>query len=148
MRSASCLVISIALSAMLGGCSERQIQARGFVLPAGNNMAGEQAFIELQCQQCHTVSGVVLDADVTMRDGPTLFELGGKVTRVKTYGELVTAIIHPSDYIAGPDKEMSRPDGSSWMTDYNDVMTVQQLIDIVEFLHERYQIVTPGYVYP
>lgn len=136
------------LSLVMSACTEDQIQARGFVLPEGDPVSGQAVFVELQCQQCHSVRGVTLDADATMRDGPTMLELGGQVTRIKTYGELVTAIIHPSVAIRGPKQEMSRPDGTSWMTDYNDAMTVQEMIDLVAFIKPRYQVVTPGYAIP
>ena len=56
---------------LAAGCSEESIQARGFAMPPGDADAGRVAFIELQCQQCHTVDGVELPADKTMRDGST-----------------------------------------------------------------------------
>jgi hypothetical protein len=75
-------------------------------------------------------------------------ELGGTVTRVKTYGELVTSIINPSHKLAPgyPLDEIST-DGESLMTlaHLNDVMTVQQLIDLVAFLQARYQVAPPQY---
>lgn len=135
-------------SFLLGACSEKAIQARGFVLPEGNAEAGKQAFIALQCQQCHAVSGVRLEADDSMRDGPVLKNLGGPVTRIKTYGELVTAIIHPSEVISGSKSEMTKPDGESWMTNYNRRMTVQELIDIVAFLQPEYDLIMPTYITP
>ena len=107
---------------------------------------GEMAFINLQCQQCHTVSGVTLPADETMRDGPVLVQLGGPVTNIKTYGDLVTSIIHPSHDLRGPRDEVANPDGTSIMTDYNSVMTVQQMVDIVSFLQPKYDFIP--YVYP
>jgi hypothetical protein len=79
---------------------------------------------------------------------PPYVELGGKVTRVRTYGELVTAIINPSHKLADgyPVKEVSE-DGKSKMTFYNGYMTVQQLIDIVMFLQPQYEVVVPDYEY-
>lgn len=143
--------VRLALLALLltaAGCSEKAIQARGFVLPEGDPYFGQKAFVALQCQQCHTVNGVELDADSSMRDGPVLVNLGGDVTRIKTYGELVTAIIHPSERVAGDKAENTRPDGRSWMTVYNERMTVQELIDIVAFLQPQYNLVTPPYIMP
>jgi hypothetical protein len=41
-----------------------------------------------------------------------------------------------------PEEEVAL-DGRSRMTVYNDVMTVQQLIDLVAFLQSHYQVVPP-----
>ena len=75
---------------------------------------------------------------------PPYVELGGKVTKVKTYGELITAIINPSHRIAhGYAKEVVSEDGESNMYIYNTHMTVQELIDIVMFLQPEYEVVPP-----
>lgn len=57
-----------------------------------------------------------------------------KTTRISTYGELVTSVINPShkiskNYSDGPVES----DGQSLMRNYNDVMTVAELTDIVAF---------------
>ena len=73
-----------------------------------------------------------------------MVELGGKVTNLRTYDDLVTAIINPSHRLAkGYAPELVSKDGKSRMTVYNDVMTVSQLIDLVTFLQGRYELVTP-----
>jgi hypothetical protein len=74
--------------------------------------------------------------------------LGGEVTRVKTYGELVTSIINPSHRLARgyPTEEVSAAGESLMALAYlNDVMTVQQLIDLVAFLQARYEVRPPAY---
>jgi hypothetical protein len=74
--------------------------------------------------------------------------LGGEVTRVKTYGELVTSIINPSHRLAQgyPTEEVSAAGESLMALAYlNDVMTVQQLIDLVAFLQARYEVRPPAY---
>lgn len=66
-------------------------------------------------------------------------QLGGKVVRVRSYGELVTAIIHPAEGLAeGYPLEAVSQEGKSIMTDVNNVMTVQQMIDLVVFLQPTY----------
>ena len=67
--------------------------------------------------------------------------LGGKVARIKTYGELVTSIINPSHRLAKayPSDEI-QIEGRSRMLNYNDAMTVSELIDLVAFLQPRYEI--------
>jgi len=73
--------------------------------------------------------------------------LGGKVMKVRSYGELVTAIIHPkyeiSDKLAHASAYPESP-----MHQVNDTMTVTQLLDIVTFLQPRYQQLEPIYEYP
>lgn len=76
--------------------------------------------------------------------------LGGGVSRVKTYGELVTSIINPSHKLARgfPPHRVSDESGSL-MSPYNDVMTVTELINLVAFLQTRYEVKPrPGYRYP
>ncbi len=138
----------IALAAIAAGCTEESIQARGFAMPPGDAAAGQAIFISLQCQQCHEVDGVELPADKTMRDGPTVVRLGGSVTNIKTQGDLVTSIINPSHKISGWRSETMGPDGKSLMTVFNEVMTVQQLIDLVAFLQDSYDFTPPVYPLP
>ena len=75
-------------------------------------------------------------------------ELGGSVTRVKTYGELVTAIINPSHKLAeGYAEDLVSEDGKSKMYVYNGFMTVQELTDLVMFLQPHYDVVPPEFHY-
>ena len=70
--------------------------------------------------------------------------LGGEVRQVKTYGALVTSIINPSHSLApGYPKELITKDNQSAMANFNDTMTVRQLIDLVAFLQSRYEFVPP-----
>lgn len=93
----------------------------------------------MKCSACHTVWGVDLDAPPPA--GDINVELGGKVQKVRTYGELVTSIINPShDLIEGVPRDEVATGGISKMADYNQVMTVAQLIDLVAFLQGRYQL--------
>jgi hypothetical protein len=72
--------------------------------------------------------------------------LGGQTVRVKTYGDLVTSIVNPSHRLARgyAASEVSR-NGESLMAAarLNDVITVQQLIDVVAFLQDEYELVPP-----
>src|SRR5688572_4795612 len=81
------------LSLVLASCGPKS--ARGFRLPDGDQEKGRSAFVALQCHTCHTVLGDTnMPAPSATVKAPIV--LGGDVQRVKTYGELVTAIIHPS----------------------------------------------------
>jgi hypothetical protein len=123
----------------------------GFRLPDGDAAAGRQAFLDLRCNSCHEVSGVAIE----YREGLAHVRLGGQTTRVKTYGELVTSIINPSHRIAPLNRDAVLPGGESIMSAayLNEVMTVQQLVDLVAFLQSTYEVVPPPvqsrwYVYP
>ena len=141
------LFLVFAALASLSGCEADRMSERGFSLPEGNAMAGREAFVYMHCHECHTVVDEQFPA-VAMAD-PPFVELGGKVTRVKTYGELVTAIINPSHKLAqGYSAEQVTSHGEeSRMPVYNGYMTVQELIDIVAFLQPHYDVYVPQYEY-
>jgi mono/diheme cytochrome c family protein len=137
-------------AALLTACMPGPESASGFRLPDGDADRGLAAFTELRCHVCHSIEGLELEY---LGTGAADVRLGGTVTRVKTYGELVTSIINPSHRLARgyPREEVSNA-GESLMTlaSVNDVMTVQQLIDVVAFLQARYEVVPPQpdpYVY-
>jgi len=118
--------------------------AAGFRLPDGDVERGRAAFVELKCQTCHTVKGTDIPSPGADYAYVRVVVLGGEVRKIKTYGELVTSIINPSHVLApGYPKELITRDGRSAMTDFNDKMTVRQLIDLVAFLQSRYELVLP-----
>lgn len=134
------------LAAGLVGCDRDTMSEKGFSLPDGDPVAGREAFLYMQCHQCHSIAGVELPV-IPMAD-PPFVELGGAVTRVKTYGELVTAIINPSHKLAdGYPKDLISVDGVSKMYVYNNFMTVQELIDIVMYLQPQYNLIVPEFHY-
>lgn len=140
------LLIVPLLLLSVAGCDRDMMSERGFALPEGDPVAGREAFLYMQCHQCHTIDGEVLP---TIEDQEPYVELGGQVTRVKTYGELVTSIINPSHRLAeGYPEELVSEDGESNMYNYNRYMTIQELIDIVMFLQPHYDVVVPTRVYP
>lgn len=127
-------------------CEADRMSEKGFSLPEGNALDGKEAFVYLHCHECHTVAGEELP--VLAADEPPFVALGGTVSRVKTYGELVTAIINPSHKLArGYPLEVVSNDGESKMPVYNRYMTVQELIDIVAFLQPHYNVFVPRYEY-
>ena len=132
----------------LGGCDrETMMSERGFRLPDGDPQAGREAFLYMQCHQCHSIKGVQLPGIPGQE--PPYVELGGDVTMVKTYGDLVTSIINPTHKLArGYAKEVVAEHGESKMYVYNHHMTVQELIDIVMFLQPHYDVVVPNFRYP
>ena len=123
---------------LLASCTPGPKSSSGFRLPDGDVEAGKAAFVELSCAACHTVEGVLLP--VPEEGGANVeVHLGGKVNRVRTYGELVTMIINPShDLTHRLPAERVSLEGRSLMSDFNPVMTVQQLVDLVAFLQSTY----------
>ena len=130
------LILTVFLS---GGCDRKE-----FVLPPGDKNAGKQAFVELKCNSCHSVTTQIEHAP--LEPGTIHVELGGTVSRVKTYDDLVTSIINPSHRLSrGTNLMTATPDGQSRMPVYNDIMSVQQLIDITAFLEPTYRVWVPPY---
>ncbi|MBT8220258.1 MAG: c-type cytochrome [Bacteroidia bacterium] len=125
---------------MYSGCMG---EGKGFALPEGNLESGKTTFLELKCNACHSLGEITWQGEGEEKDIP----LGGETTSIKTYGELVTSIINPSHKITttlGLDTS-----GSSKMKVYNEVMTVEQLVDLVAFLKTEYRLVAPkGTYYP
>lgn len=122
---------------LISGCND---QARGFALPAGDIEAGKVIYTSLACTECHSISGVEW-----MGGSDSLkIHLGGEVSSQKSYGELVTSIINPSHKIARRYKQKTTTEGGlSKMKNYNEVMTVQELIDLVTFLQSEYNVIIP-----
>lgn len=129
--------IAAVLFALIG-CDPSPKSEKGFRLPDGDVEKGKEVFVAMKCHTCHKVEGVELPAP-TGDVGPVT--LGGEVRRVKTYGELVTAIINPSHSLAeGHPVEKVAKDGKSKMPIFNDTMTVTQLSNLVAFLQAQYKI--------
>jgi len=119
----------------------------GFALPEGDVATGQALFVSYGCIGCHEVLG--MDLPRPEAEGPVRVVLGGRVSRLQTYPELVTAIVNPSHRLirARRADEVSQ-DGESLMVVYNDVMTVTELINLVAFLESRYEeFERPGYRY-
>ena len=126
---------------LLTACDLGPNSGRGFSLPEGNIDKGRATFVELECNACHSVGDVErltgnegLDIDIT---------LGGEVTVIKTYGDLVTSVINPSHKIIRRHSKqtVTTEQGESKMIAYNEFMTVQQLVDLVTYLESNYKIV-------
>ena len=138
----------VAILVLVASCDMATQSPQGFVLPEGNAEKGQEAFVSLGCTACHTVKDLDLTAPEV--NGPVTVVLGGRTARVKSYGELVSSIINPSHrLVRGFPKDAVSQDDQSFMTVYNDVMTVTQLVDLVAFLQSEYEVIPrPGYRYP
>jgi sulfur-oxidizing protein SoxX len=110
----------------------------------GDLARGQQVFVKHDCIQCHLVLGET-DIAVTREREPPII-LGADSAMVKTYAQLVTSIINPSHRVPySRNWQTSDKDGNSIMRNYNDVMTVSELIDVVAYLQTHYK-VTPMHI--
>lgn len=133
-------VVPLLIAAVLasGGCRAKVNSGVGFQLPEGDPELGRQAFIDLKCYACHTVEGV--DLPKPMIPSADVIMLGGEVTQVRTYGRLMTAIVHPtaslsSKYAIPP----GAPPPKSPMPTLNETMTVAELVNLITFLQPHYR---------
>jgi len=136
-------LIILAITASTYSCNQ---QGRGFALPQGNIEDGKLAFVGLSCNQCHSIGDIVWQGAA---DGLDLHvQLGGEVTLIKSYGELLTSIINPSHKIAKRYQQVTKTEeGMSMMENYNQVMTVEQLVDLVSYLQTEYKFSMPSNPY-
>jgi len=114
---------------------------KGFVLPPGDSELGQKTFVDLGCVRCHTVADVEFDSALTENREVTI-PLGGDVLIPKTYGQLATGVIHPSER-----SQDARPENGFEMPQYQKDMTVEQLTNLVHFLSEHYKTKPPDYSY-
>ncbi|WP_412973309.1 c-type cytochrome [Glaciecola sp. MF2-115] len=136
------LLLAILISSsLLFACSQGADSPKGFSLPKGDAVKGELAFKKHKCVACHSVEG--FEDESVKKEFERPIQLGVTSSIVKTYGQLVTSVINPSHKIAGQAigiDNIKNPDGTSAMPIYNDVMTVNELIDIVTYLQPKYKV--------
>ncbi len=144
MKFSSALLTVVVLFGLVA-CDSGPRSPIGFRLPGGDVEKGRAAFVELQCNSCHTVDEVDLPDPVVIPSPSAMVALGGQVYEIRTDGYLVTSIINPSHKLArGLNKEqITTSTGESRMPDYTEIMTVQQLIDLVAFLQSHYTVIPP-----
>ncbi|MAE68858.1 MAG: hypothetical protein CME06_00155 [Gemmatimonadetes bacterium] len=145
---------AIGCSLLIGACappgagSEDMVR---MVLPEGDVAAGRKALQDLRCTLCHTVKGESrLAAPSTASPGP---ELRGPSMSGLSRGAVATAVVAPAHVNVesaelwtdwsdrqrvwlGPGQQLEEdvPEERSRMRNYGDVMTVQQLCDLVAYL--------------
>ncbi|HJW27892.1 MAG TPA: c-type cytochrome, partial [Saprospiraceae bacterium] len=138
-------------SLLILALSSCQPESRGFVLPKGDVQKGKQLFQDLKCHSCHSISDIAWAG--SKEAGDVNLKLGGETTKLKMYGELVTSVINPNHKISQKtfsEQPLTTPEGTSRMPSnrYNDILTVQQLIDLVAFLQSEYKLQMPEQTYP
>ncbi|XPF95021.1 c-type cytochrome [Colwellia sp. RE-S-Sl-9] len=135
------LFLSMSLiSISLISCDLGPESPRGFSFPKGDINQGKAVLVKYQCLACHQIKGIEPEEGINNPDLNVV--LGGKSTKVKTYAELVTSIINPSHKIArGYPRDVVTIDGKSKMTNFNDVMTVTELVNLVTFLESHHELI-------
>jgi sulfur-oxidizing protein SoxX len=136
-------VLLLLVLVTLTACSGVKEPPREFSLPEGNYERGQSAFIALECNSCHSAAGV----DQHKPESAIVsFPLGGESPRMTTTAELLTSIVNPSHRLSHRlSLEDSSVNGKSKMSNYNEVMTVQQLIDLIAYLQPQYPVMVITY---
>lgn len=140
------ILVFLSLSS-LAACAGEGKPVRGLVLPQGDIEKGAQVFLAYNCHHCHTIPEKEFPKPET--EFPFVLEIGGKVLRVNNYGELLTAVVNPDHVISTNYQRMLREAGKepeiSPMPDFTGKMSVEELIDLVAFLHAQYTKLQPDY---
>jgi len=111
---------------------ESSFELTRLAFPAGNPHAGREAFLDLGCAACHRVTWEdELPAPVSPVAAP---EFRDHLTR-QTAGNVATSIILPSHNV--PPEVREPEDSLSPMGDFQEAMTVRQLIDVVSYLRTQ-----------
>ena len=139
LRFSTIIVVAMLLVAA-SACDSGRHSSAGFRLPPyGDIERGKAAFLALECNKCHEVSGMDVPPPTVRPAVPVA--LGGYARKELTDGYLVTSIMDPSHKLAGYRNDLTmKGDGKSRMPEYRDI-TAQELTDIVAFLQSRY--ITP-----
>jgi sulfur-oxidizing protein SoxX len=99
-----------------------------FSLPDGDQRKGRHLFVELECYVCHTVRGESFPGE-TIDVGPDLTGMGAH--HPAEY--LAESIINPNAVIV-MEEGYTGPDGLSRMPSYADILSLQDLLDLVAYL--------------
>lgn len=135
MSKARHFAVVLTIAATIAACEPPRPE---FALPEGDPEKGQQLFVSYSCTSCHTVRHLELPEPEVK--GPVTVSLGGRVSKLKSYQELLTSVVNPSHQLVKRRRaEEVSQDGESLMTVYNDVMTVTELTHIVAFLESRYE---------
>ncbi len=104
-----------------------------FSWPAGNAAAGQEVFVKLECYSCHEVKGERFPRPDPGRDpgkvGPEL----SAMAPLHASEYFAEGIINPGAVVE-EGKGYRASDGKSKMPSFNDLVSVQEVIDLVAYL--------------
>ncbi len=120
----------------------RAAEPGGFRFPGGEAEAGREAFIALNCIQCHTVAKTELPDPKSPRR--LELNLAGQVRFVKNYTDLVIAITNPRHVVTEQYRAILTGAEASGgiepvMPDLTKDMSARQLMDLTAFLDAAYR---------
>jgi cytochrome c2 len=146
LRLSQSLILLLATGT--AGLTAAEPAEKGFRFPGGDADAGRDAFVKLNCVQCHSVAKTDLAAPKTARK--LHLTLAEKVLFVKKYEDLITAITNPKHVVANRYRQyLTHPEQQGEiepiMPNLTKDMTVRQLMDIVTFLDESFRKAQPEY---
>jgi mono/diheme cytochrome c family protein len=99
-----------------------------FTLPEGDPTRGREVFMKFECYSCHQVVGEMFPEPGGEAVGPELSQMAP----LHPLEYFASAVMNPGAVIR---EERSRAEDSrSKMPSFNDVMTVEELIDLAAFL--------------
>lgn len=136
MKTSTLILMSVVpLILFLFGCQPQPAAHESLQLPQGDVQKGKAAFVELQCSVCHAVAGWKGEPLPRPTIKPAVPVVLGTETTRPTRMQRINSIISPSHKIAETQwPERTASGALSRMGDYNDVLTLRQLADIVAFL--------------
>jgi hypothetical protein len=128
-------ILGILLPLILVGCTtERPVSTPGatdeseLLLAGGSADAGRKAFFDLRCNLCHGVMEQSLREATTPNYGPVLTVEQASQPSL----QLAISIVKPAHSMSPAFAEVTK--GSTPMGDYNNVMTVRQLMDLLAYI--------------
>lgn len=124
---------------LLFGCGQGADSQAGVNLPHGYMGTGKAVFKKYQCLACHSIEGYEDNAVPIRLDPPV--KLGSKSSKLNTYSQLVNFLVNPSHKITQQGADAAALTGDSGVPqieNFNDLMTVTELTDVVAFLQHEY----------
>jgi mono/diheme cytochrome c family protein len=134
-------LIPLALSLSLFSATLATAEEKSFRFPGADAEAGQQAFVTLNCVQCHSVSGVKMEEPKGERRLD--LQLAAEERFVRSYEDLLKAITNPKHVVTEQYREIlskSEIAGEieALMPDMTSDMSAKQLIDLAAFLDQVY----------
>ena len=127
---------AILLGCLIGACGKDLEPESGFVLLNGDIERSKQVFSSAACRHCPSLK----ESDLPQFGTEPVFDIrfGDKVLKVRTYGELFSAIVIPERTVLKIHRaklpEEARKQRHPRVRDFNASLNITQSIDLSEFL--------------
>lgn len=148
MKESALPLIALTLLCLSGIVRSNAAEPGGFRFPGGEAENGREAFIALNCIQCHTVAKTELPDPKSPRR--LELNLGGQVRFVKRYEDIVSAITNPRHVVTEQYRAILTGAEASGgiepvMPDLTKDMSARQLMDLTAFLDAAYRAAQESY---